>query len=174
MATAEQDARDEFATALKAAGLVLEKEPLMDGQLHRVPVEGATKGTRDGSYVGFLDGKPSGYIENFKTVHNPGYTSSNGNGQYVQTIDTTKLGQGYHYITGRVFRHSDDSTAPAVYTDFRDVIYIDLSKPVSTIDNLHLQTRIPKPSIIRLLQTFMTKGLVRHAPQHGRRDIRRG
>lgn len=40
-------------------------------------------------------------------------------------------------------------------------------QPVSTIDNLHLQTRIPKPSIIRLLQTFMTKGLVRHAPQHG-------
>jgi IclR family mhp operon transcriptional activator len=38
---------------------------------------------------------------------------------------------------------------------------------VSTLDVLHLQTRIPKPTLVRLLQTFEGRGIVRHAPQHG-------
>lgn len=40
-------------------------------------------------------------------------------------------------------------------------------QPVSTIEWLHVQTRIPKPTIVRLLQTLEGLGLVRHAPQHG-------
>jgi IclR family mhp operon transcriptional activator len=40
-------------------------------------------------------------------------------------------------------------------------------QPVSTIEWLHGQTRIPKPTIVRLLQTLEGLGLVRHAPQHG-------
>jgi IclR family transcriptional regulator, mhp operon transcriptional activator len=38
---------------------------------------------------------------------------------------------------------------------------------VSTLEILHEQTRIPKPSLVRLLQTFEGRGLVKHAPQHG-------
>ena len=41
------------------------------------------------------------------------------------------------------------------------------AQPVSTIDMLHRQTAIPKPTLVRLLQTFESKGLVRHAPQPG-------
>jgi phage/plasmid primase-like uncharacterized protein len=62
-----RDPRGEFAAALKEAGLIAEDGPVMDGKMQRVRVEGAKPGTRDGSYVGHLDGKPSGYIENFKT-----------------------------------------------------------------------------------------------------------
>ena len=40
-------------------------------------------------------------------------------------------------------------------------------QPVSSVDDLHVQTGIPKPSIVRLLRTFVMKGLVCHAPQHG-------
>ncbi|MDQ8727785.1 DNA-binding transcriptional regulator [Bradyrhizobium sp. LHD-71] len=40
-------------------------------------------------------------------------------------------------------------------------------RPISTIDELHGQTGIPKPSIVRLLRTFVAKGLVCHAPKHG-------
>ena len=40
-------------------------------------------------------------------------------------------------------------------------------QPVSSVDDLHIQTGIPKPSIVRLLRTFVMKGLVCHAPQHG-------
>jgi IclR family mhp operon transcriptional activator len=40
-------------------------------------------------------------------------------------------------------------------------------EPVSTVAGLHRQTGIPKPSIVRLLQTFGRVGLVSHAPHHG-------
>ena len=40
-------------------------------------------------------------------------------------------------------------------------------QPVSTLDALHVQTRIPKSTLVRLLQTFEGEGMVRHAPQHG-------
>src|SRR6478735_7300884 len=40
-------------------------------------------------------------------------------------------------------------------------------RPISTVDDLYGQTGIPKPSIVRLLQTFEHRGLVRHAKQHG-------
>jgi hypothetical protein len=67
-------------------------------------------------------------FENFNTVHNPGYFTSDGNGQYSQTIDATKLSDGYHYITVRVFRHRSDG-GPPVFTDFKQVIYIDHTHP---------------------------------------------
>jgi IclR family transcriptional regulator, mhp operon transcriptional activator len=38
---------------------------------------------------------------------------------------------------------------------------------VSTLDMLYEQTRIPKPTIVRMLQTFEGRGVVKHAPQHG-------
>lgn len=38
---------------------------------------------------------------------------------------------------------------------------------VSTLDTLHAQTRIPKPTLVRLLQTLEACGMVSHAPQHG-------
>src|SRR5262249_53876536 len=44
-------------------------------------------------------------FENLTTVHDPGFFEASGNGRYVQTIDATKLGEGMHYITVRVFRH---------------------------------------------------------------------
>lgn len=40
-------------------------------------------------------------------------------------------------------------------------------RPASTIENLHGQTGIPKPTIVRLLQTLEGQGLVRHAPGRG-------
>ncbi|CAN5386167.1 DNA-binding transcriptional regulator [soil metagenome] len=40
-------------------------------------------------------------------------------------------------------------------------------QPVSTIDFLHEKTRIPKPSIVRMMQTLESCGLVKHAPQRG-------
>lgn len=41
------------------------------------------------------------------------------------------------------------------------------SQPVSTLDALHRQTSIPKSSIVRLLHTLESEGLVRRAPQYG-------
>lgn len=40
-------------------------------------------------------------------------------------------------------------------------------QPISTLDALYTATGIPKSSIVRLLRTLESQGLVRHAPQHG-------
>jgi IclR family transcriptional regulator, mhp operon transcriptional activator len=40
-------------------------------------------------------------------------------------------------------------------------------QPVSTVDVLHRQTGIPKPTVVRLLQTLQADGLVQRAPQWG-------
>jgi antirestriction protein ArdC/phage/plasmid primase-like uncharacterized protein len=70
------DPKAEFAAAIKAAGLVIEGEPIMDGKLHRVPVVDGKKGMRDGAYVGYMDGKPSGHIQNFRTGHKENWTAA--------------------------------------------------------------------------------------------------
>jgi len=60
--------RDEFAEAMRAHGLVAEGEhPIMDGNKHRVPVEGGKRGAVDGFYVLYPDGHPAGRIINNKT-----------------------------------------------------------------------------------------------------------
>ena len=64
---AKPDPREQFAQALRDAGLRLQGAPLMDGQLHRVQVEGDHDKDRSGSYVGHLDGRPAGFYQNFKT-----------------------------------------------------------------------------------------------------------
>jgi antirestriction protein ArdC/phage/plasmid primase-like uncharacterized protein/predicted RNA methylase len=61
------DPKQEYAAALIAAGLRLEGLPLMDGKLHRVPVEGDRAGAKSGAYRAFTDGRPAGMIQNWKT-----------------------------------------------------------------------------------------------------------
>lgn len=62
------DVRDEFADAMRSVGLVVRGEhPIMDGQRHRVPVEGGKKGAKDGFYVAYTDGHPAGAIINNKS-----------------------------------------------------------------------------------------------------------
>ena len=63
----QTDVQAEFADALHRAGLRPKGAPIMDGQKHRVAVEGDSKGKRSGTYIGHLDGRPAGYIHNFKT-----------------------------------------------------------------------------------------------------------
>lgn len=60
------DPQTAFAEALSAAGLKLPGPPNMDGTLHRVPVDGDRGAQRSGAYVGYLDGRPSGVIQNFR------------------------------------------------------------------------------------------------------------
>jgi len=60
------DPREEFAQALRAAGLDLKGLPAMDGAIHRVPVTGRPHDL-DGAYQGFLDGHPAGWYQNFVT-----------------------------------------------------------------------------------------------------------
>jgi phage/plasmid primase-like uncharacterized protein len=70
------DPRVEFAQALKLAGLIVEGDPMMDGKIHRVPVIDGKPRAKDGAYVGHLDARPSGHIQNFRTGHKENWTTS--------------------------------------------------------------------------------------------------
>ncbi|MBK7676632.1 MAG: hypothetical protein IPJ27_18730 [Candidatus Accumulibacter sp.] len=62
--------RDEFAEALRSIGCVVSGEhPIMDGQNHRISVEGEKHSEKAGSgfYVGHRDGHRADYIKNNKT-----------------------------------------------------------------------------------------------------------
>jgi phage/plasmid primase-like uncharacterized protein len=62
------DPRAEFGDAIRAAGIRLKGDPIMDGVLRRVPVEGDKGRKMSGAYVGHMNGdRPAGFIENFKT-----------------------------------------------------------------------------------------------------------
>lgn len=63
-----KSAEDQFADALKGAGLIVDGVPVMDGKIHRVPVEGDRDGELSGAYAGHLTGHlPGGYIQNYKS-----------------------------------------------------------------------------------------------------------
>ena len=72
-------------------------------------------------------------FEEFTGAKTPGYTAASGNGSYAQTINTTGLSEGYHYLTVRAFRHRADG-GPAVYSDFKETLYVDRLKPVSSVN----------------------------------------
>lgn len=58
---------EEFARALADKGFKLNGPPIMDGKIHRVAIEGGKRGSLDGAYCGYLDGKPNGWMQNYKT-----------------------------------------------------------------------------------------------------------
>jgi len=63
-------AHEEFADALRSLRCVVSGEhPIMDGQKHRITVEGEKHSEHFGSgfYVAHLDGHPAGHIRNNKT-----------------------------------------------------------------------------------------------------------
>ncbi len=74
----DADPRAEFAEALRECGLVVSGQPIMDGRLYRVPVQGDRRGEKSGAYVGHLDGKPAGFIENFRTGTRTAWKSASG------------------------------------------------------------------------------------------------
>jgi alpha-amylase len=97
-------------------------------------IDGGVDVTGNG-FVSTNPGDVSYGFQQFTTTHNPGYFSSDGNGLYVQTIDTSKLSSGMHYITVRAFRHRSDG-GPPIFTDFTQAIYIDHGPTVSAIVSL--------------------------------------
>lgn len=77
-------------------------------------------------------------FEDFTDVRTPGYIDDGvggnigtGSGLYEQNIDATTLSEGRHYVTVRAFRHRD--SGPAVFTDFKQTIYVDRLPPEAEI-----------------------------------------
>ena len=67
IAISQIEAQQQFADALRSAGLKLPGLPVMDGQRHYAPVEGNRGRQQSGAYMGFYDGGvPNGIVWNYK------------------------------------------------------------------------------------------------------------
>ena len=55
-----------------------------------------------------------------------------GDGEFLQTIDATKLSEGVHHLESRAFRHRTDG-GPAIFNSFKQSVYIDRFPPESEL-----------------------------------------
>lgn len=59
---------NEFADVLRSVNcLVIGEHPIMDGEKHRIAVDGDKRSEKSGFYVGHTDGHPAGYVINNRT-----------------------------------------------------------------------------------------------------------
>ena len=76
-------------------------------------------------------------FEAFTTTRQPGYFQANGVGLYEQQIDASALPEGMNFLTVRAYRHRNPATGgdggPAVYSDFKQVLYVDRLPPESAV-----------------------------------------
>ncbi len=72
-------------------------------------------------------------FEEFVTKKSPLFTG--GDGEYRQTIDATKLIEGYNYVEVRAFR-SRPGNEPPVYSSFKKVVYVDRLPAVTSINSI--------------------------------------
>jgi antirestriction protein ArdC/phage/plasmid primase-like uncharacterized protein len=86
--------QEEVATALKDIGCILDadtdrgqKHPIMDGEDHRITVEGDKPGEKSGFYIIHTDGHPAGFMQNNRTKEELRWSSKG----YVQTDEEKAL-----------------------------------------------------------------------------------
>ena len=65
-------------------------------------------------------------------IGNNSVNAPRGDGEFRQVIDATRLEEGLHFLTARAYRHRADG-GPAVFRDFKKVVYIDRTPPVAAI-----------------------------------------
>ena len=99
---------------------------------------------RDINASGAVDFRTAGSteygFERFRTTRRPLIGNSDlqaprGDGLFVQRIDATQLEEGVHFLTARAYRHRKDN-GPAVFSEFRKVIYLDRRLPESAVDHV--------------------------------------
>lgn len=108
-----------------------------DGDNALIKLDGGIDLNHNGSF-GTTPGSVNYGFVNFADKSSPLWQG--GDGQFIQTVDTTKLSEGMHFIDVIAFRHRDDG-GPPVYSEWRQAIYVDLFKPVAIVDSYQdLQT----------------------------------
>ncbi len=77
--------------------------------------------------------------EHFLTKSSPLILNHNvngprGDGEFRQIVDARRLAEGLHFLTVRAYRHQPAGD-PAVFSDFKKVIYIDRKPPEAALDS---------------------------------------
>ncbi len=63
----QHDVIEQFKDFSQSEGIELPADLSPDGQLHRFKINGEKSGKLSGAYVLHLDGRPAGYIQDFRT-----------------------------------------------------------------------------------------------------------
>ncbi|MEQ8848741.1 hypothetical protein [Botrimarina sp.] len=119
------------------------RDPHADADRAMLRIDGGLDLNGNGAVDAVTPGDVAYGFEEFQTTNAPGYVWNglqnvgSGQGVYEQAVDATQLSEGRHHLTARAFRHRDASTGgdggPAVFTDFRKTLYVDLLPPESEV-----------------------------------------
>jgi alpha-amylase len=93
-----------------------------DGDNALLRIDGGLDVNGNGSVDFRTPGSVTYGFENFTGKHSP--LTSGSDGEFVQTIDMTKLSNGLHFVEVRAFRRRTDG-GPAVYTTLKKVFRVD-------------------------------------------------
>ena len=110
-----------------------------DGDQALLRVDAGRDVNGDGNIDFTTPGDAAYGFERFRTKSSPligagGIGGPRGDGEFRQRVDATKLQEGVHFITVRAFRHRTDG-GPAVFKDFKRVIYVDRLPPQSRVES---------------------------------------
>jgi hypothetical protein len=77
-------------------------------------------------------------FERFRTKSSPligsgGLGGARGDGEFRRVVAASELDEGMHFVTVRAWRHRTDG-GPAVFSDFKRVIYVDRLPPRCRVD----------------------------------------
>ena len=104
------------------------RDVFADGDNALISIDG-----RDVTGDGQVDFREPGSVtygfERFRDKSSPqigsgGVNGPRGDGEFVQTIDATKLENGIHFLEVRAFRHRTDG-GPAIYSSFKKVLLVE-------------------------------------------------
>lgn len=150
-------ARDEFALAMKEAGLLVQGEhPIMDGERHRVPVEGAKGKKTDGMYVAFAlkpgeKGVPAGFIANNRTG-----VQFNWKSKGYALSETDKAALQAESATNQAIRDAKKAERQAeVSIAIRELLAI---APAAPADHTYLKNKEARPGVMQVVPSD-TSGL---------------
>ena len=115
-------------------GLSSLRDVFADGDNALLRLDGGVDVNGSGAVDFVAPGQVNYGFEQFVDKSSPlvGPAGNAGDGEFLQTIDTSVLAEGTHFLEIRAFRHRTDG-GPAIFRDFKESIYVDRLPPESEV-----------------------------------------
>lgn len=103
------------------------REPFADGDNALFRIDAGVDGNGNGQVDFRTPGSVSYGFEKFLDKSSPliGSGGARGDGEFIQTVDATRLEPGIHFIEALAFRQRPGGGGPAIYSSFKEVILIE-------------------------------------------------
>ena len=115
-------------------GLSSLRDPNADGDNALLKVNAGVDANGNGRVDFTTPGSVAYGFENFTGKSSP--LALGGDGQFLQSVDATSLPEGVNFVEVRAFRKRDDG-GPAVFSSFKQAVYVDRLKPVSEVASVN-------------------------------------